>query len=282
MVTLRDIMERTRADIDGAKSRSPLDTLRAAVAEAAPCRDLIAALRPRSESDTRVIAEVKRRSPSAEWIRPEYQSAEFRPESIARQYHAAGAAAISCLTDEPHFSGHLSFVARIKAAVPIPVLRKDFLVDPWQVWESRAAGADAVLLIAECLHGQELADLAGLADSLGLATLIEIHEEANFDRALSVVGMLGGRSLLGVNNRDLSSMAVDVGHSVRMAERMSDRSLLVSESGIRSPADLDRLRQSGVRRVLVGENLMRQSDPGSALAELLQPSPARGAAECMP
>lgn len=269
MVTLQDIITRTRADMAAASSRTPLAEVRRAALAAPACRDFMRALKPVGTQDTRVIAEAKRRSPSAGWIRPEYEGPGFRPEDIARQYHTAGAGAISCLTDEPHFSGHLSFIGRIKAAVPLPVIRKDFLVDPWQVWESRAAGADAVLLIAECLPGGLLGELASLAHELGMATLIEIHEENHLERAGRIVSDSGGMALLGINNRDLSSMKVDLGHTERLARKLQDRSVLVSESGIRTAVDLARLRECGVRRVLVGEHLMRQESPGAALAALL-------------
>ncbi len=268
---MKDITDRTRHDVEVARARTPLDALRARARDCPPTRGFIAALTPRGDSDTRVIAEVKRRSPSAGLIRPEYVGDGFSPERIAREYHRAGAAAISCLTDSPFFGGDISFVERIRAEVPIPVLRKDFIIDPWQVWQSRVAGADAVLLIAECLPGEMLAELASLAQSLGLATLLEIHDEVNLERSWAVVAASRGRALLGINNRDLSSMRVDLDHTTRLADRVGDRSALVSESGIKTPKDLAKLREFGVRRVLVGEHLMRQPDPGAALVNLLAP-----------
>lgn len=244
--------------------------LEAMVAQEEPPRNFFAAVRHTHPLETRVIAEIKRKSPSAGWIRPEYQSDDFRPEDIARRYHRAGAAAISCLTDGPGFAGDLSFIRRIKDAVPLPVLRKDFIIDPWQLWESRAHGADAVLLIAECLSEGELVDLLILAQQLGLTTLVECHDMDALLRVRPHVGFPHpGYWLLGINNRDLTTMKVDLNHTLRLADLVEDRSTLVSESGITSRDDLIRLREVGVHIVLVGESLMRDPDPGAALAALL-------------
>jgi indole-3-glycerol phosphate synthase len=158
----------------------------------------------------------------------------------------------------------------IKEAVALPVLRKDFIIDQWQLWESRAAGADAVLLIAECLKEAELLDMLILAQQLRLTTLLEAHGMESLLRVRPHVGFPHrAYGLLGINNRDLSTMKVDIGHTVRLVEMVEDTSVLVSESGITRPEDLSRLRKHGVRIVLVGEHLMRQADPGAALAQLL-------------
>ncbi len=270
MTALDDIIARTRADLPERQAALPMNELREQCATIPPCRDFVGSLLPSGDDETRVIAEVKRRSPSAGWIRAEYDSSLFMPEVIAREYEAAGAAAISCLTEQTHFSGNIEYINRIKKCVALPVLRKDFIIDPWQVWESRAAGADAVLLIAECLEGERLRQLAGLAASIGLDLLIEIHTPDNLDRALAAVVSTGGKALLGVNNRDLSSMRVDLEHTLNIARRIVDYRLLVSESGIRSSDDLVRLRKAGVHRVLVGETLMRDPHPGRALSHLLK------------
>jgi indole-3-glycerol phosphate synthase len=212
-------------------------------------------------------------SPSAGLIRPEYEGDAFRPEEIAKRYHECGASAISCLTDEKFFGGHLSFIRRIKDAVPLPVLRKDFLFDPWQLWESRAAGADAVLLIAECLTESQLLDMLILSQRLGLTTLVEVHELESLLKVRPHVGFPhAGYWLLGINNRDLTTMKVDLNHTLRLLDMVDDRNLIVSESGISAFDDLRRLREAGVRIVLVGEHLMRQPDPGEALTRLLTPS----------
>ncbi|MDI1290362.1 MAG: indole-3-glycerol phosphate synthase TrpC [bacterium] len=267
---LREIVEHKRIEVALAKAATSFAELEALVAQEEPARNLFAAVKhAASEGGTAVIAEVKRQSPSAGLIRPEYAGAAFKPEIIAQRYHAAGAAAISCLTDERFFGGHLSFIKRIKEAVPCPVLRKDFLIDPWQLWESRAAGADAVLLIAECLPEGLMLDMLILAQRLGLTTLVEVHDPDNLLRILPHVGFPHpGYWLLGINNRDLTTMKVDLNHSVRLAELVDDRSILVSESGITTPQDLAKLRSAGIRIVLVGEHLMRQPDQTIALTDL--------------
>ncbi len=274
--TLAEILEHKRAEVARAKSTTTFAELEAMVAQEEPPRNFFAAVtRHPYPTHTAVIAEVKRRSPSAGLIRPEYGEA-FSPEDIARRYHQAGAAAISCLTDEKFFGGHLTFIRRIKEAVPLPVLRKDFVIDPWQLWESRAHGADAVLLIAECLTEGQLLDMMILSQQLGLTALLEVHELDNLLKVRPHVGFPHrSYGLIGINNRDLSSMKTDINHTLRLADLVEDRSVLVSESGIRTPADLDRLRDVGVRIVLVGEHLMRHADPGAALGALLAPGSGR-------
>ncbi|MBL8746239.1 MAG: indole-3-glycerol phosphate synthase TrpC [Phycisphaerae bacterium] len=267
---LDEIVAFKREEVARAKSRTGLDELKERIAELGRPRNFFRAVtRHDSNIDTSIIAEIKRRSPSAGWIRPEYESDGFDPAVIARQYHAAGAAAISCLTDEKYFGGRLDYLFKVKDAVPLPVLRKDFIIDPWQVWESRAAGADAILLIAECLSQSELVDLSILARELQLTTLIECHDMDNLLRALPHVGFPDrSYGLLGINNRDLSTMKVDLNHTTRLSMMVDDPSILVSESGIRTPADLRKLREVGVRIALVGESLMREAEPGAALRAL--------------
>jgi indole-3-glycerol phosphate synthase len=270
-ITLEQIVEHKRESMQWRKQFLTLGAVRAMAADQPPPRAFVEPL-ARGLRPTRIIAEVKRKSPSAGLLRPEYEGESFAPESIAGAYEQAGAAAISCLTDEEFFAGHLSFIARIKEQVALPVLRKDFIIDAWQLYESRAAQADAVLLMAECLEGRLLDDLASLAASLGLGVLLEIHDEANLERAMRVVTRLNEdqpQALLGVNNRDLSTMKVDLGHTAALAPRVADRSMMVSESGIRTADDLARLRESGVCIALVGEHLMKQPDPGAALRLLL-------------
>lgn len=268
--TLSEIIEHKREEVARAKAATPLSELEAMVAQADPPRNLFAAVtRHRSPMHVSVIAEVKRRSPSAGLIRPEYEGEGFHPEDIARRYHQGGAAAISVLTDERFFGGSLGYIERVREAVPLPVLRKDFLIDPWQLWESRAAGADAVLLIAECLNESQIVDMLILSQQLQMTALLEVHDMENLLRVRPHVGFPhSGYCLLGINNRDLATMQVDLAHSLRLADMVEDKSVLVSESGIRSRADLDRLRAAGVRIVLVGEHLMRQDDPGAALEDL--------------
>jgi indole-3-glycerol phosphate synthase len=271
---LSEIIAHKRAEVDAAKARTPLDVMRQRAEATAQPRNFFAAVtRHAHASHTSVIAEIKRMSPSAGLIRAEYAGDGFCPETIALAYRQAGASAISCLTDERFFGGHLSFLERVKGATPLPVLRKDFLIDPWQLYESRAAGADAVLLIAECLTESLMVDMLILAQQLHLTTLLEVHDMENLLRVRPHVGFPhAGYSLLGINNRDLTTMRVDLSHTLRLADLVEDRSVLVSESGIQTPADLARLRAEGVRIVLVGEHLMRQADPGAALRALIQPS----------
>jgi indole-3-glycerol phosphate synthase len=212
-----------------------------------------------------LIAEIKKASPSAGLIR-----ADFDPVSIAKQYAAAGADAISVLTDQKWFRGDLSYIKAVRDAVPLPVLRKDFIIDPYQVYQSRAAGADAILLIAECLETSELIDLQILATELNLTCLIEVHDIDSLMRVRDHVIGFPHRSysLLGINNRDLRTMTTDLKTTTRMAELVEDKSVLVSESGIASFADVKKVADAGVRAVLVGESLMRRDDIGVAVAEL--------------
>ncbi len=184
---------------------------------------------------------------------------------------------LSCLTDEKFFGGKLGYIHRIKAAVPLPVLRKDFLIDPYQLWQSRASGADAILLIAECLTEAQIVDMLILAQQLQLTVLLEVHSMDNLLRVRPHVGFPHpAYCLLGINNRDLDTMTVDLGHTLRLVDLVDDRSVLVSESGIKTPADLARLAEENVRTVLVGEHLMKQPSPGNALAELLGSEPVEG------
>lgn len=270
---LREIMAVKRREVAEAKARAPLSELEALVAQEEPPRNFFRAVTRKSERPA-VIAEIKRRSPSAGLIRPEYDGDGFRPEDIARAYFRNGASAISCLTDENFFGGHLSFIRRVKEAVPLPVIRKDFLIDPYQLWESRASGADAVLLIAECLTESQIVDMLILAQQLQLTVLLEVHSMENLLRVRPHIGFPHpAYCLLGINNRDLTTMTVDLGHTLRLVDIVDDRSVLVSESGIKTPDDLKRLKDEGVRIVLVGEHLMRQPSPGTALAELLGTEP---------
>lgn len=274
-ITLADIIARTRADVDLRKAATPVERLQEQIAELGRPRNFFAACTRHPHGlHTAVIAEIKRKSPSVRegegWLRPEYARDDFDPVPIARAYHAAGAAAISCLTDEPFFAGRLGYIHRIRDAMPLPVLRKDFIIDPWQVYETRAAGADAMLLIAECLTEGEMIDLMILAEQLRLTTLIEVHSMENLLRVRPHVGF-PSRSycLLGVNNRDLTTMTTDLNTTLRLVDLVDDRSVLVSESGIRTPQDLARLREQDVRIALVGESLLREADPGAALRALL-------------
>jgi len=269
--TLATIIAHKREEVDRAKACVSMAELEARVAQAEPPRNFFGALRRMSDAGlTAVIAEIKRRSPSAGWIRPEYAQDEFSPEVIARAYLNGGASAISCLTDERFFGGRLEFIQRIKDVVPLPVLRKDFIIDPWQLWEARAAGADAILLIAECLTESEIVDLLILSQQLQMTTLLEVHSMENLLRVRPHIGFPHpGYGLLGINNRDLTAMTTDLNHTLRLVDLVDDPSVLVSESGIKTKDDLTRLRRAGVKIVLVGEHLMRSEQPGDALEAML-------------
>lgn len=261
---LSQIVADKRAEVDAARRVRPLDQVRADATAADPPRNFFTAV-TRPKGQLRVIAEIKKASPSAGVIRP-----DFDPVALAEAYHANGAAAISCLTDEKYFQGSLGYIAQIKAAVPLPVLRKDFIIDAYQVYEARAAGADAILLIAECLGEAQLIDLLILATELRLTTLVEVHDYESLVQVKSHVGFPHpGYQLLGINNRDLKTMTTDVSHTLDLLKEVPNPDILVSESGIRTRDDIQRLAAAGVHRVLVGEHLMRQPDVGAALRELM-------------
>jgi len=260
------IVERKRREVADARSRVPVEELRDRISELGRPRNFFrAVVDAPPQNRTRVIAEIKRRSPSGGVLRE-----DFDPVAIARQYDRAGAAAISCLTDEVDFGGRLADIHLIRDAVSLPVLRKDFIIDAYQVWEARAHGADAILLIAECLNERDIIDFQILATELSMTTLLEVHDVESLYRAINHVGFPHpGYSLLGINNRDLRTMTTDISHTLRMVDLVEDRQVIVSESGITSAGDLRRLREHGVKIALVGEHLMRQPDPGEGLRVLL-------------
>lgn len=250
------IVATKREEIALGRAQAPEAVLEHLIAAAPPVRDFRAALA--AGPGVQVIAEVKKASPSAGVIR-----ADFDPVAIARTYAAAGAAGISVLTDEPYFQGHLRYLEQIRHAVAVPLLRKDFILDRYQVLEARAAGADAVLLIAEILPGGALPRLLADIRGLGMEALVELYDADNLTRVLDA-----GATLVGVNNRDLRTFTVRLEHTLDLAARMPPGVLLVSESGIRDRADVDRLRAAGVKAILVGETLMRAGDVAGTLREL--------------
>ena len=267
-VTLDEIVARTLETIAGSKKRTPLESLREQVADAPPPRNFFSAVvNGNGPGGTNVIAEFKRRSPSAGVIRD-----DIDPVDIASRYENAGAVAISCLTDGPFFGGSIDDLTAIRGSTSLPVLRKDFLIDLYQVWEARAAGADAVLLIAELLSEAQIADMLILAHELGMTSLLEVHD---VDHLLRIRPHLGfphpGYCLLGVNNRNLATMETDPEHVLRMIDLVEEHlDVLVCESGIRTREDIERLRAHGIRRFLIGESLLVHEDPGLALRELLE------------
>lgn len=263
---LEKILARKRIEVARAQAQTSIESLKETIDTLGRPRNFFGAVvNGVARHGTSVIAEIKRKSPSAGVIRE-----QFDPVGIARQYHEAGAAAISCLTDEEGFGGRLEFIHQIRDSVPLPVLRKDFIVEQYQVWESRAAGADAILLIAEALSEGELLDMMILSRELGMTALVEAHDVENVLKVKQHIGFPhSGYSLLGVNNRDLKTMQTDLSHTFRIMDLIDDPRVIVSESGIRTRDDLRKLRQHGVRIVLVGEHLLKQDSPGEALRELL-------------
>ncbi len=253
---LAAIVAATRTRVAHAASRPAVDALVRRAAAMPSTRGFRAAL---GAPGMRVIAECKRRSPSRGVLRAEYD-----PAAIARGYATAGAAAISVLTEPTFFDGALAHLQAVRAAVDVPLLRKDFIVDHFQLLEARACGADAVLLIVAALDDEALGQLMREARALDLDVLVEVHDEAELGRAVAC-----GADLIGVNNRNLRTLAVDVDASVRLAAAMPPGVLPVAESGLRSGDDLRRLHDVGYRAFLIGERFMTAADPGEALAGLL-------------
>jgi indole-3-glycerol phosphate synthase len=257
MSILDEIVLSKRAEVAAARKSKSLEELEKKAAAASPARDFRAALcRP---GPIRLIAEVKKASPSAQVIR-----ADFEPVTTARTYERHGASCLSVLTDSPYFQGHLRHLEEVRSAVALPVLRKDFLIDEYQLIEARSAGADAVLLIAEILDDQTLGRFLEQTKRWKMAALVEFHDAANLDRVLA-----SGADLIGINNRDLSSFHTDLEHTLQLRDRVPPDVVLVSESGIRTRADVERLEAAGISAILVGETLMRAPDIGLAVDELL-------------
>ena len=254
---LDEILEQKHREVAAARDRVPFETLKTRIPTAPPVRGFLAALEAASRPG--LIAEVKKASPSAGLIR-----SDFDPVAIAREYEVAGATCLSVLTDEHFFQGHLDYLRDIRQAVRIPVMRKEFIIDRYQIAEARVAGADCVLLIAECLNDAQLQDLYDYARSLGMDVLIELYDLENIPRVLST-----GTKLLGINNRDLRTFVTSLEHTFRVKKLVPDDVLLVSESGIGTHADIQRLRSEGIGAVLVGESLMRQPDIGIAVRSLM-------------
>ena len=244
-------------EIERDKAAVPTSKLEKQLSAAPPVRDFYAALA--DGPPCRLIAEVKKASPSKGVIR-----ADFDPVEIAVIYERHGARCISVLTDEEYFQGSLDYLRRIRAAVELPVLRKDFVLDTYQVLEARAAGADAVLLIAECLDDKQLSMLYAAIIEQGMTPLVELFEPSNLGRVVAL-----GAKLIGINNRDLRTFETDLEHTIRLRSRIPADRVVVGESGIRTHADVERLEAAGVGAMLVGESLMREPDLGAAVDRLL-------------
>ena len=250
------VTERWR-QIGEAQGRMPLETLKCAAKARSERRDFAAAL---ASGPLRVVAELKRASPSRGILRQQYQC-----EAIAHSYEAAGASALSVLTEERHFLGSLADLETVRAAVRLPVLRKDFILTDYQIYESVAAGADALLLIVAALSDEDLCAFLELCQRLCIAPLVEVHDESELARALGA-----GARIIGVNNRDLKTLEVDLEISFRLRPAIPAGRIAVSESGMKTSEDLRRLAEAGYHAALIGERFMTAADPGGALQEMLE------------
>ena len=262
---LDEIIESKRREVAERKERVPVESLKETIQTLGRPRNFFQAVTGAGRYKVNLIGEIKKASPSAGVIRP-----DFDPVKIAEAYAKAGAKALSVLTDEKYFQGKLEYIHAVRDKVKLPVLRKDFIIDPYQVYESRAAGADAILLIAECLETSQMIDLQILATELNLTCLIEVHDLDNLMRVRDQIIGFPHRSysLLGINNRDLRTFKTDLGTTLRMAELVEDRSVLVAESGIHTREDVKKLAEAGVRAALIGESLMRSDDIVAKVREL--------------
>lgn len=257
---LAEICATKREEVAGRKAVHTLSALDARAAAQDDPRGFEAALRRRAASGFALIAEIKKASPSKGLIRP-----DFDPPAHARAYEAGGATCLSILTDAPYFQGHEDYLVAARAACTLPVLRKDFMVDPWQVAEARAIGADAILIIVAALEDGVMAEIEAAARERGMDVLVEVHNEAEMERASRLKSRL-----IGINNRDLKRFVTDIGTSERLAPLAPEGALVVSESGINTHADLLRLDGCGIRTFLVGESLMRHYDVAAATRTLLE------------
>lgn len=259
---MSDILNRILAtkakEVAAGKQQLPLDELAARAEGSPPTRGFAQRLEGAMAAGPAVIAEVKKASPSAGVIR-----ADFHPDQIAQSYQAAGATCLSVLTDTNYFQGSAEYLQQARAACDLPVLRKDFIIDPWQVYEARDMGADCILLIVAALEQEQLLELGGLARQLELDVLVEVHDQAEMDRALA-----SGARLIGVNNRNLRTFVTDLTVSEQLRPSVKPPRLMVTESGIRSREDVEQMLNADIRAFLVGEAFMRAPDPGQALSEL--------------
>jgi indole-3-glycerol phosphate synthase len=261
---LEQIIADKRKEVEKRKKEQPLEELKEQLVLLGKCRNFYKAVTKANSRGINIIAEIKKASPSAGVI-----CRDFAPVTIAKAYERCGADAISVLTDEKYFQGKLEYIDHVKHAVDLPILRKDFIIDIWQVYESRVAGADAILLIAEALKPAELIDLMIAAAELTLTVLLEVHDA---DALLAVRSLVGfprkGYSVLGINNRDLATMKVDLNTTSRLAGLLDNKVELVAESGIKTRQDVEKLKAAGVSAVLVGQTLCESGDIAAKFREL--------------
>ena len=260
---MTDILEKITAvkhqEVAAARKRKSLEAVRADAESRVLTRDFVGALRAKiADGQSAVIAEIKKASPSKGVLR-----ADFEPADIAQSYAEHGAACLSVLTDKDFFQGSSDYLRQARASCTLPVLRKDFMVDAYQIYESRAMGADAVLLIAACLNDGQMAEFEQIARSLDMAVLVEVHDAEELQRALKLK-----TPLIGINNRNLKTFEVSLDTTISMLADVPKDRLLITESGITTPADVVRMREAGVNAFLVGEAFMRANEPGEALAKL--------------
>ena len=260
MTILDKIVGYKREEVEAAKQRVPLHELERQISGMAPPRGFRAKLQTkRNAGEFGLIAEIKKASPSKGMIRE-----DFDPPVLARAYEDGGATCLSVLTDKPSFQGDLAYIQRVHAASTLPVLRKDFFLEPYQVAEARAAGADCILIILAMIDDAVARDLLAEAKRHRMDMLVEVHDEAELDRALAL-----DADMIGINNRDLRSFATDLGVTERLAPRIPPSVLVVAESGLSTPIDLQRLAEIGVTTFLIGESLMRQADVAAATRALI-------------
>jgi len=257
---LDEIIQNKAAEIKESKNSLPLELIIEQLKDAFPPRNFFDAINPNGE--LKIISEVKHASPSKGVLRE-----DFDPVEIAKSYNMGGASAISVLTDEKYFRGSLSFLKNIRAEVDIPLLRKDFIVDPYQVYEARLFGADAILLIVAALDQLNLKKLLELAHSLHMNAIVEVHDEHELDRALDA-----DARIIGINNRDLRTFDVDLNVSIKLSKKVPEDKIVIAESGISSIEDIDRLRAQGVHVFLIGETFIKAPNPGQKLKELIESS----------
>jgi len=269
---LPDILDKIVADkrveVAQRMAQKPLGSLTAAVSNLPKCRNFHKAITKPNGRGVNVIAEIKKASPSAGLIRE-----DFDPVEIAKIYHTCGADAISVLTDEKYFQGKLKYIAQVKEQVPLPVLRKDFIIDKYQIYEARAAGADAILLIAEVLNPARIMDFLILASKLTMTSIIEVHSADTLLALRSLVGFpLKHYSVIGINNRDLTTMDVDLATTSRLADLVDNKKELITESGVKTRADVEKLISIGLGAVLIGQTLCEAGDIEKKFKELFEPA----------